>query len=299
MKVGNPTTSSLLRLNNMSSVCIVTDSAAQFPQMTFNGRNLVRIVPQVCQLNGAAYTSNEDFKASSLPHSATIDLHPHLTASPAAEYERTFAELALYYQSIIGVFTSSHLSDSYANAVEAANIVRGNVDIEIIDSQTTSVGLGFLVETAAEAAFRGKSGDGIENLVRSLVPRIYSVLCTPGLSYLYFNEFVDHGQAAIGEMLGLFPMYAIEEGKLTPLEKLRNQRQVLSYFQEFMDEFDRLQHIALLQNIPPVQQDAVLLREHAHENFPRTPFTTHPINLPLATLFGPRSLGLFVVEISD
>jgi DegV family protein with EDD domain len=299
MKVDSPTTSSSSRLNNMSSVCIITDSAAQFPQMTFNGRNLVRMIPQISQINGAAYTQGEDFKASSLPLSASETLHPRLIASPAAEFEQVFADLAARFHLIIGVFTSSKLNDSYTNAVEAASNVRGKVDIEIIDSQTTSVGLGFLVETAAEAAFRGKSGTEVEELVRSLIPRIYSVLCTPSLSYLYYNSFVDRGQAAISEMLGLYPMFAIEEGKLTPLEKLRNQRQVLSYFQEFMDEFDRVQHIALLQNLPPTPQDALFLREHAHENFPKTPFTTHPINLPLATLFGPRTLGLFVVENSD
>jgi DegV family protein with EDD domain len=283
----------------MSSVCIITDSAAQFPQLTFNGRNLVRIVPQICQIYGNQYTSSEEFKAGNLPLSAQDSLYPRLVASPVDAYETLFSDMAARFHSIIGIFTSSHLSASYANAVEAANIVRGKTDIKIIDSQTISVGLGFLVETAAEAAFRGKSPLVIEETVRSFVPRIYSVICTPGVSYLFHNGFVDHAQAAVSEMLGLFPVYAIEEGKLTPLEKLRNQRQVITFFQEFIDEFDRLQHIALLQNIPPSQQEALFLREHAHENYPRTPFTTHAINLALATMFGPRSLGLFVVETPD
>jgi DegV family protein with EDD domain len=283
----------------MSSVCIVTDSAAQFPQMTFNGRNLVRIVPQISQINGSAYSSSEEFKVTSLPLAATSDLHPRLVSSPVNEYERTFEELSTYYQTILGIFTSSHLNTSFAHATQAAQAVRGKVDIKLIDSQTISVGLGFLVETAAESAFRGKSGTYIEEMVRSLVTRVYSVLCTPGMSYLHYNGFADHAQAAISEMLSLYPVLAVEEGKLTPLEKLRNQRQVLTYFQEFIDEFERLQHIALLQGIQPSQQDALFLREHAHENFPKTPFTTHTVNLPLATLFGPRTLGLFVVENPD
>jgi DegV family protein with EDD domain len=283
----------------MSSVCIVTDSAAQFPQLTFNGRNLVRIVPQISRINGKVFTSSEEYKAGNLPPSADGILKPQLIASPVADFEQLFADLANRYSSIIGVFSSSHLNESYHNAAQAADSIRGKTDIKIIDSLTTSVGLGFLVETAAEAAFRGKSAITIEETVRSLLPRVYSVLCTPGLSYLYSNGFLDHAQASVGEMLGLFPILAIEEGKLTPLEKLRNQRQVLTYFQEFIDEFDRLQHVALMQNLPPSQQDALFLREHAHENFPRTPFTTHPVNLALATMFGPRSLGLFVVEYTD
>jgi len=283
----------------MNEICIVTDSAAQFPQLTFNGRNLVRIVPQISHINGHRYTSSEEFKAGNLPNSAHEPLHPRLVASPVEEYQALFEDLSGRFHTIIGVFTSSQLNDSYNHALEAAEAVRGKTEIKIIDSQTLSVGLGFLVETAAEAAFRGKSSLEIEEIVRSYIPHIYSVICTPGVSYLYHNGLADHAQAAISEMLGLFPVYAIEEGKLTPLEKLRNQRQVLAYYQEFVDEFDRLQHIALLQNIPPSQQDAMMLREHAHENFPKTPFTTHPINLPLATMFGPRSSGLFVVETSD
>jgi DegV family protein with EDD domain len=283
----------------MSSVCIVTDSAAQFPQLTFNGRNLVRIIPHISRINGNVFTSSDEFKAGNLPPSADANLQPRLIASPVTEFELLFADLSNRYSSIIGVFSSSHLNESYQNAAQAADSIRGKTEIKIIDSLTTSVGLGFLVETAAEAAFRGKSAITIEETVRSLLPRIYSVLCTPGLTYLYSNGFLDHAQASVGEMLGLFPILAIEEGKLTPLEKLRNHRQVLTYFQEFIDEFDRLQHIALMQNLPPSQQDALFLREHAHENFPRTPFTTHPINLALATMFGPRSLGLFVVENID
>lgn len=280
----------------MSSVCIVTDSAAQFPQLTFNGRNLVRIIPQISHINGASYTTSEAFKVGNLPQIATATLHPHLDASPVDAYQTLFAQLTAQFRSIIGIFTSSHLNESCHNAVKAADSVRGKSDIKIIDSQTVSVGLGFLVELAAEAAFRGKPGFEIEEIVRSFVPRIYSVLCTPGVSYLYHNGFIDHAQAAISEMLGLYPVFAIEEGKLTPLEKLRNPRQVLVYYQEFIEEFEQLQHIALLQNIPPSPQDAQLLRDYVHESFPRTPFTTHPINLPLATLFGPRSSGLFVIE---
>jgi len=40
------------------------------------------------------------------------------------------------------------------------------------------------------------------------------------------------------------------------------------------------------------------MREHVQTCFPQTPFSEHSINLPLATLVGPRAVGLVVIEKS-
>ncbi len=283
----------------MGSVCIVTDSAVQFPQLSFNNRNLLSIAPMYSKLQGAIYTNTDDFKPSSLPASAGDDLAPQLLAPSVEQLQEIFSEQAKSFDSILGIFTSSDLSQVFANAQIAADSLRGGLEIQLVDSQTIAAGLGFLVETAINAAIRGVPAQEIEYEVRSLIPHIYNVICIPGLTYLYYNSFVDRAQAIVNEMLGLYPIFAIEEGKLTPQEKLRNHRHTITYFQEFLDEFDNLQHIALLQSTPPSQQEAQVLRDHAREAFPNTAFTTHSTNLPLATLFGPRSMGLFVIEGFD
>jgi len=101
----------------------------------------------------------------------------------------------------------------------------------------------------------------------------------------------------VGEMLGLFPIFAFEEGQLTPLETVRNHRQVLAFFQEFLEEFDQLQYVSFLQSaINSNSQDGRILRDHTQDRFVHTPFSEHTINLPVATLFGPNAIGLFVVE---
>ena len=143
---------------------------------------------------------------------------------------------------------------------------------------------------------RNASFAELERLACSFIPRIYSIFYLPGLSYLHFNGHLDHAQATIGEMLGMLPTYGLEEGGLTPLEKMRNQRHTIDFFQEFLSEFDHLEHIALLQSTPPNPQLTRLIREYAKVNFPSTSLTEHPINLPLATLFGPHSAGVIVVE---
>jgi hypothetical protein len=70
----------------------------------------------------------------------------------------------------------------------------------------------------------------------------------------------------------------------------------MDLFQEFLSEFDHLQHIALVQGAPPFNHESHILREHAQDHFPKTPFSEHTINLPLAILVGPRTLALMIME---
>lgn len=283
----------------MSSICILTDSSAQFAQMAFPGRNLVRVVPLDVEINGVLYEEGKDIKASALPPAATESLNPRLLPPSQEKLRQLFINLGQSYDEVVAIFMSSQLSSVFECAKEAMEASSGGFSIQLIDSQSTSVGLGILVQTAAEAASKGTRAAEIERILRSLIPHIYMIFCTPGLSYLARAGFVDRAQAAVGEMLGLLPIFTLEEGKLSPLEKVRTHRNALDFFQEFLDEFDNLKHIALLQSVTPNQQDSRLLREHAEDYFPQTPFSEHTINLPLATLLGPRTNGLIVVESPD
>ncbi len=51
----------------MSSVCILTDSTAQFAKPVFPGRNLVSIIPLQVQVEGGSFTNGKDLKVNSLP----------------------------------------------------------------------------------------------------------------------------------------------------------------------------------------------------------------------------------------
>ncbi len=280
----------------MGSVCVLTDSSAQIPQPSFPGQELVRVLPLDVELEGEIYGEGKNRKASSLPPSADQRLRPRLIPPSVEKLRQVFIHLGQSYNEIIAVLLSSELSPVYSNALQAADSLRGVVSVQIIDSQTLSVGQGTLVRAAAEAASHGASATEIDRLVRSLIPHVYTVLCTPSLTYLHYAGYLDHAQATVSEMLGLFPIFALEEGKLTPLEKVRNHRGVLDFLLEFMEEFDHLQQIAILQSSPALSQETRTLREQAEESFPGTPFSEHTINLPLATLFGPRCMGMFLVE---
>jgi DegV family protein with EDD domain len=283
----------------MSSVCILTDSAAQFPQLGFPGRNDVRVISYTTEINGNRYEEGQELKTSDLPPSANEALHPCLIAPSVEKFRGMYTSLSQHYQEIIVILTSANLTQAFQNAREAENFVQGRVKVTVIDSQTTSVGLGLLVQTAAESVARGRNGVDIERIVRSVIPHTYMMVCTPGLSYLYYSGIVDQAQAFVGEMLGLMPIFTLEEGQISAVEKVRNTRGLVDFMQEFVLEFDELLHIAFIQSVPAMSHEARLMREHAQASFPQTPFSEHSINPALATLLGPRTIGLVAVEKPD
>ena len=280
----------------MNPVCIVTDSTAQYVKTTYPGCELVQTISLPVQVNLPGNPGEKDLRTGLLPPSARNGLQPRLLSPGIGAFRRLFTSLGEKYREIIVLLLSSHLNPAFADAQAAAIQVQGRTTIQVIDSQTTSTGLGVLVQVAAEAAAVGARTADIEHQIRRLIPHIYGVFCIPGLTYLYQSGFVDHAQAMVGEMLGMLPIFSLEEGSLTSIEKVRNVRQLTDFFTEFLDEFSELYHISLIQGAQGQTNEGRTLQNHASINFPDTPFVEIPLNLPLAVLLGPRTQGIIVME---
>lgn len=276
----------------MYSVCILTDNAVQFSNATFYSHKTIKVIPFSTVLSGRVFSS----KNHKLPSIANQELSPRLLSPGVEDFKKIFSDLSKQYNEIIGIFLSSYLNEFCKNAMEAVADLRGGPKIQIIDSLTTSIGQGLMVQKAAETIVQSGSLSEIERNVRSLMHRTYLLISTPNLSYLHHSGFIDHAQATVGEMLELLPVFTMEDGRLIPVEKKRTVRNISVHYQEFIDEFDQLEHIALVQNPETDPVESRLIRDHAREHFPDSTFSEHSLNLPLATLFGPSASILVVVE---
>jgi len=281
----------------MVSACVVTDSSAQFTNLTSDLQKLTTIIPLPISINGKVINFNESIKPGKLPKFASIGKLNSVIDAPSQDsiYD-LFLNLGKSHETIFGIFLSSQLNPLVNIAEEAAFNLRGSIDIQVIDSRTTSIGLGFLVQKVAEQIQNGNPSHEINMYLRLMIPKVYSILCIPGLSYLNNNHFLDLGQAIIGELLGIFPLYSIEEGKLSPFGKARNLRNIVDYFVEFVEEFEKITEITLLQTAPPNSLLSQMLREQIVAIDPKLVLSEITINLTLASLFGPKTSGVFVLD---
>lgn len=270
----------------MSKLCILTDSTAQFTRPNFLGQDLVHVIP--FDLEPEAHQEAR--------RSALFVSRPRLSPPGPQEFLHCFTQLSQEFDSLLVITLSAALSPTTVNAQEAAARYNDHTSIQVVDSQTTAIGLGLLVQEAAAAAARGDSFQEIERQVRSTIPRIYQLFCIPELTYLAATGYIQTSQALVGEMMGLLPIFAMEEGRLTPMEKVRTQRHLFESFQEFMEEFEDPCHIALMRGAGSNPLRTRPLRTYVQESFPQTPFSEHPLGPHTAAMFGPKCIGLVIME---
>lgn len=278
----------------MANTCILTDSTAQFPIPAFPGRNLVYVIPlQIEHHNGKA---PEDLRAADFPPSAPKDFSTSVHAPSIEAFEKQIRQLARSYSGVVVIIHAQNLSQTYQNALTAAKNLQGQLEIEVIDSQTIATGLGLAVQTASAAAEQGEGVTEIAEMIRSLLPRIYSIFCIPGLTYLHHSGYLGLSQAIVGEHMKLLPLYVIEDGSLVPTQKARNKRHLVDLLHEFITEFEFLDHIGFIQGIPPFETETRSLREHLALDYGEISISEHIISPELSIMIGPASLGMFLLQ---
>jgi DegV family protein with EDD domain len=278
----------------MPRTCIITDSTAFFTKPAFAGQEYITILPHQIQINGQSLPDCRDLSL----YSISLDKkQPPITRPPTIEnFQAAYNMLGLKYKEIVVILISSHLSQAYINATMAAKSAKSPASIIIIDSLNTAIGLGLLVQAAAEYIHRGFSGIEINRLVRGMINHIYSVFCLPDLSYLYRSGQIDPAQAIVGEMLGVIPFFTLENGRLVHSQKIRSPRHLVDIMYEFVAEFENLKYLALLQGITTYEQESRNLRDRISQNVGTTPLCEYSLSLALATILGPHGIGLVAVE---
>ena len=218
------------------------------------------------------------------------------TAPSVEAFQNIYQVLGKTYQHIVVIVVSSQLSCAHENAIQAARNQKSAATIQVIDSQSCAVGTGFLVHAAAEALQRGLPVAEITRTIRGLTRQIYAIFCLPDLTYLARAGQLDPAQAVVGEMLGILPLFILENGRLVHTNKIRSPRHMTDIMFEFIAEFEHLRLLSLVQGVPYFEQESRNIRERIQQNNRSIPFHEHSLPPSLAAILGPRAIGLMAIE---
>lgn len=277
---------------------IITDGTVQFPNPVFEGRKHVTILPNLW-VEGQGSEEGVERKASDFPLTLIGNKVPQFEGNSSEVYQEQFERLAAQVKGILVICNSTFINANVQNAEAAAEEMQGKVPIRVVDSQNLSLAMGILVQEAAQMVEQVSHISELELLVRNLIPRIYSVLCIPGLSYLEQRGQVNHTQALVGEHLKMLPVFTLDKGELVHSEKARNKRHLVDILHEFLTEFGDLDHISLLQGVPSFESETRALRERLLEDHAETPISEQTIGAQIASLIGPHSLGIFALQSEE
>jgi DegV family protein with EDD domain len=166
------------------NVRIVTDSTARFLSSAVQELGIT-VVPLHIKIGDREYLDGIDLNEQEFFQILRKRGEKPSVLPPTVEdFARVYEELHLTTGEIISIHLPEEFSGAVRNARQAADMLLGRCKIEVIDSETISLGLGILVEAAARATADGRSMDQVVRFVRGLIPQIYVVFFSENLNYL-------------------------------------------------------------------------------------------------------------------
>lgn len=279
-----------------TKVAVVTDSTAYFEPGEAEALG-VHVVPLEIQLGNSKFKDGVDidteelFRRLNYGGGVPVSLPPDPT-----DFEALYAKLHQETDQILSIHISGHLSKTLRSAQQGAEGLLGRCSIALVDSMTTSIGLGILAKAAAQAANAGESLDDIVRLVRGMIPHVYMIFYVETMDYLERGGRIGKAQAVLGSMLNIKPILFIEDGDIIPLEKVRTTDKAIEKLFEFVAEFDNLEQTAIIQRGSSPNKEANILRERLAQSFPDLDFPVIQYGPDLAVRIGPNALGVVVYE---
>ena len=220
--------------------------------------------------------------------------------SPGAFME-FFQSVAEKYQttSIMGIFISAELSGTLASAIQAKADLP-HLHIELIDSRSTSMGLGMQVLAAARAAREGQSLETGVGQVLRVRDNMHIIFAVDTLEYLHRGGRIGGAARLLGTALNLKPVLHLEEGKVMPLEKVRMRRKSLQRVVEIVKERVDGRHLAEIAVIhSQAGSDADLVEGWLKETFSPEVMYNTILTPVVGTHVGPGTIGVVFYTIED
>lgn len=273
---------------------IVTDSTSDLPAYLVEQYE-IKMVPAILVLEGREFAdgigiSREEFY-NRLPSFQT----PPTTAAPsigdfATPYETLLSQDCDH---ILSIHAASQLTTIINAARQAAQEFPGKVTC--VDSGSLSLGLGFQVLAAAEAADAGlrSAMEAIESTRKRL--QVFAALDT--MEYLKRSGRVPGAVAALGGLLSIKPMIELLDGEVKAIGAVRTARQADERILNSLLERGDLERLAILHTNAESRAKELLnqLMDRARKSIPRDILFVN-VTTVIGTHVGPNGLGFAAVR---
>ena len=277
----------------MSRISVVTDSTAYLPPELV-AQYGIRVMPQQLIWGDKTFLDGVTIDPPTfyerLSRSADI---PTTSQASAGEFADLFAEAARNADGIVGVFISTELSGTVASALAAQELLPDlPIEIKVVDSRSTTMGLGFVALAAARAAAEGKGLAEVAVAARELVPRVNVLFIVETLEYLHRGGRIGGASRLLGSVLRIKPLLHLTGGRIDALGRVRTKRKAVQRMLEVMAERvgNAPVHAAVIHANAP--EEAARLREQVRERFPYTELYLAELSPVIGTHVGPGTVGV-------
>jgi len=273
---------------------IVTDSTCDIPQSLVEQHEL-EVVPCVLVIDGREYVDGKDITREEfyrrLP---SLQTQPTTAAPSIGDFSARYdALLSRGCDCVLSIHAAGALTSVLNIAQQAAASFPERVTC--VDSTSLSLGLGFQVLAAAEAAELGLEAalEAIKTTHRQL--HVSAALDT--MDYLRRSGRVPATVAALGSLLHIRPLIELTNGEVKAIGAVRTTTQANERMSRFLLQGGELERLAILHTGAERRARDFLneLMQNASQSVPRDILMVN-VTTVIGTHVGPNGLGFAAVR---
>ncbi len=273
-------------------VAIVVDGTAYLPEELIQKYNM-HVIPLLVNWGGESLQDNVDITADQFYARLQTEKEMPTTSQPSpGDFLEVYKKAAETAESIVCVTISSELSGTYASAIAARDMM-DDFPIEVVDSKSTVMGLGFMALAAAEAIAAGADHKEAAAQASALVPRMRLLFVVDTLEFLHRGGRIGGASRYLGTLLSIKPILTLAEGKVEPLDKVRTKKKALAKMLSIAENDLRGQtnfHIAVQNASAPDEGHQVA--NEVKKKFGLTDVIQSDISPVIGTHVGPGAIAI-------
>jgi len=268
---------------------IVTDSTADIPPELNEG---VTVVPCFVEFGAMSYLDGVDLTREQFyARLANTDVMPTTAAPGVGMFEETYRRVAGDSDEVISIHVASTLSTIFNSARLGAQAVDPE-RITVYDSESVTLGMGWMCLAAARAARQGLSRERIVKLLDEMKTRAHIFAALDTLEFLRRSGRVNWASAMVGQVLHIKPIVSVYRGVVKLLERVRTRARSIERLKELAQSLGPLESLAVLHTTA-YEAALQLARDLAHLAPPPIPVVE--VTPVIGSHVGLNGLGLAAI----
>jgi DegV family protein with EDD domain len=219
----------------MPKVALVTDSTSYIPPEYIRQYD-ISVAPQILIWGEETFQDGVDIQPDEFyTRLKTARIMPSTSQATPGTFHKIFSNLLEQDYQVLAILISEKLSGTIASAIQARENFPG-APIEIVDSYTTAMAMGFQVLSVARAAAEGATLAECKALAEEARKHTGVVFAVDTLEFLHRGGRIGGGSRFLGTALNIKPILEVVNGRVEAVERVRTRQKSLDRLLDLVQE---------------------------------------------------------------
>jgi DegV family protein with EDD domain len=277
----------------MSKIALVTDSTSSMPAELIE-KYEINVAPQILIWGKEALEDGIDITPQAFyDRLAKASVMPSTSQVSVPKFVEIYQHLLDQDYQILNILISSKLSGTVNSAVQAKAMLPVDAPIEIIDSNSTAMALGFHLLTVARAIKQGATMSECIELAQKASKNTGIFFAVDTLEFLHRGGRIGGASRFLGTALNIKPILELRDGRVEASERVRTRGKSLNRIIELVSEqIGNRTPIRLASLHANAAEDAKLVLEEATKKLNPVETYSSAVSPAIGANIGPGVVGL-------